>query len=226
MFALMERSYENKRRELFDADLNAKQWVILVRRTADAHIVGFSTQVIVNCHVGEDLVTALYSGDTVVDRGDWGAPALASAWGKFALGLIDQHSIERGPLYWFLTSKGFRTYHFLPLFFRDYFPRVGVATPVKYLRIINALGMYIGGTRYEAKHGIIHANGGSDFVRPEIAQLGPGRDRNAHVRAFAELNPGFLKGDELCCLAALSRDNFTPAAYRVMGLKRALEHVR
>src|SRR5688500_1602242 len=77
MFDLMEGSYENKRRDMFDADLDAKQWAILVRRPIDNRIVGFSTQVLLRCRVGGEMATALYSGDTVVDRAEWGDPALA-----------------------------------------------------------------------------------------------------------------------------------------------------
>jgi hypothetical protein len=224
MFQLMRRTYENKRRELFDADMDAKQWVILVRQPADDRIVGFSTQVLLKCRVGDELVTALYSGDTVVDRRDWGDPALAHAWGNFALGLIDRHSDESGGLYWFLTSKGFRTYHYLPLFFRTYFPCADVATPGGEQSIIRAFGLCIGGNRYDAQRGVIRANDVSDFVRPEIANLGARGDKNSHFRVFAELNPGYMRGDELCCLASLSRGNFTRAAYRVIGLKRVPEH--
>ena len=35
--------------------------------------------------------------------------------------------------------------------------------------------------------------------------------------SFRQRNPGHERGDELCCLAPLTRANFTPAAYRVIG---------
>jgi hypothetical protein len=224
MFGLMERTYENKRRESFDADLNAKQWVILVRGPADDRIVGFSTQALLKCQVGDEPVTALYSGDTVVDRSDWGDPALAHMWGNFSLGLIDRHSVDRGNLYWFLTSKGFRTYHYLPLFFRRYSPCAGVDTSREEQSIIGAFGEHVGGRRYDARHGVIRADNLSDFVRREIADIGARRDNNRHFRAFIKFNPGYMRGDELCCLAPLSRENFTSAAYRVMGLEQAPEY--
>jgi hypothetical protein len=37
------------------------------------------------------------------------------------------------------------------------------------------------------------------------------------VRFFIERNPGHARGDELCCLAPLTRENFTRAAYRTIG---------
>ena len=220
LFRLMEQSYANKQRDCFNTDLDAKQWVILVRRPDDDRIVGFSTQTLLEACVGGNQICALYSGDTVVDRSDWGDPALAHAWGNFALVLMDQHPIERGPLYWFLTSKGFRTYHYLPLFFRHFFPCPDMETPGLEQSIIDVLGKLVGRERYDAEHGIIRTDGHSDFVRPEIADLGARRKNDKHVCFFAERNPSFAQGDELCCLAPLSRENFTPAAYRVIGLQR------
>ena len=38
---------------------------------------------------------------------------------------------------------------------------------------------------------------------------------------FVGKNPEHAQGEELCCLAPLSRYNFTPAAYRVIGPKPA-----
>lgn len=225
MFAIMHRNYENKHRNLFDRDLDAKQWAIVVRRPGDGGIVGFSTQTVFSCRVRDEWVTALYSGDTVVDRSDWGDRALAYTWGHFALELIDRHATERSPMYWFLTSKGFRTYHYLPLFFSLYYPNADVETPPWERTIIDALGTCIGGSRYDVQRGIIRADHHSDFVRSEIAELGIRRSKNAHLRTFIERNPGYALGDELCCLAPLTRANFSPAAYRVMGLRLAREQV-
>jgi hypothetical protein len=221
MFRLMEKTYVNKQRDRFDADLDAKQWAIFVRRPEDDRIVGFSTQTLLEIRVLGERVTALYSGDTVVDRDYWGDPALAHAWGNFAISLIDRHPIEWGPFYWFLTSKGFRTYHYLPLFFREYFPRLGVQTPSFERSIINALGGLIGGDRFDAQHAVIRADSWSDFVRPEILEPASRRKTDVRARFFAGCNPNYARGDELCCLAPLSRANFSSAAYRIIELRRA-----
>ena len=65
----------------------------------------------------------------------YGRPA---QWGNFSLELIDQHSVTKGMLYWFLTSKGFRTNHYLSLYFWRHFPCAGVDTPDKERSIIDA----------------------------------------------------------------------------------------
>lgn len=215
MFQLMAQTYANMQRDRFDSDLDAKRWVILVRSPETDAIVGFSTQVLLKTCVGGKMIHALYSGDTVVDRRHWGDPALAHAWGNFALALIDRH--RRRAMYWLLTSKGFRTYRYLPLFFRAYFPRYDAPTPDSARRVIDALGMAVGGGRYDPSANIIRASEGQEFVRPELGRPGSRLDTDSPTRFFVERNPGYARGDELCCLAPLTRDNFTRAAYRVIG---------
>ncbi len=74
LFALMDRHYENVRRPAFDADLDEKQWVILLSDPATDEICGFSTQVVLRTEAEGRPIRALFSGDTIVDRARWGDP--------------------------------------------------------------------------------------------------------------------------------------------------------
>jgi hypothetical protein len=215
MFQLMERNYVNMLRDRFESDLNAKQWAIVIRSPDSNRIVGFSTQAVLTAQIGSEAVQALYSGDTVIDRDHWGDPALAHAWGNCALALIDRRPASS--LVWFLTSKGFRTYRYLPLFFRTYFPRPHRLVPAWAQSVIEHLGQRIGGDLFDPLSFIIRATPGKDFVRSEISAPGLRPSTDRHVRFFIERNPGFVQGDELCCVAPLTRDNFTRAAYRIIG---------
>jgi hypothetical protein len=214
MFRLMEQNYCNMRRDRFDADLDSKRWVIQVRCPDTLRLVGFSTQVVLESQIDGRRVRALYSGDTVMDRDYWGDPALAHAWGNFALELADRN--QDGELYWFLTSKGFRTYRYLPLFFHTYYPLQESPTPPWERSIIDVFGRLIGRETYDPRRMIIRAGPHKDFVRGDIADPGMRLSTDRHIRFFVECNPGFGIGDELCCLAPLSRANFTRAAHRVI----------
>jgi hypothetical protein len=214
MYGLMVRTYANVRRAAFDADLDAKRWVIQLRDPDSDELVGFSTQTISEASVNGRRVTALYSGDTVVDRQHWGDPALAHVWGNFALRLIAHP--RSGELYWFLTSKGFRTYRFLPLFFREFYPRRDIVAPAPVTAILNTLGERIGGARYDFQTQIICADADKDYLLPGAADPKVRALHDPHVRYFLERNPGYARGDELCCLAPLTAQNFTRAAYRVI----------
>jgi hypothetical protein len=215
LFALMERHYANVRRDVFDADLSAKPWVILVTDPATAELCGFSTQTLLDAVAGGRPVKALFSGDTIVDRNHWGDPALAHAWGRLALSLID--TLPGVELYWFLICKGYKTYRFLPLFFHEYFPRPDESTPAWVQTIIDALARTRFPEAYDAHAGIIRAGPSQYRLRQGLADVTPERLRDPNVRFFHERNPGHADGDELCCLAPLTRGNFTPAAYRVIG---------
>jgi hypothetical protein len=222
MLALMNRHYENVSADSFTADLAEKQWVILLLDPATEALCGFSTQVILDVAVAGRPVQALFSGDTIVARERWGDSALAHVWGRLALSLIDR-LVDTG-LYWFLICKGYKTYRFLPLFFHEFYPRYDIATPAWAKGVIDALGRQKYPVSYDPVAGIIRASSGKDRLRPGVADITPERLRDPHVRFFAERNPGHPDGDELGCLAPLTRDNFTPAAYRVIGPERvALE---
>jgi hypothetical protein len=224
MFALMERHFENIRRSTFDRDLAEKDWVILLSDPDTGELRGFSTQVLSQVDVGGQPINALFSGDTVVDRDHWSDSALARAWGRFALRLIDD--LAGRPLYWFLISKGYKTYRFLPLFFHTYYPRPGATAPEAERQVLDALATHRFRSAYDPAAGIIRAGPGKDRLRAGVADITPGRLLDPHVRFFVEKNAGHARGDELCCMAPVRRDNFTPAAYRVIGTEAAVAGVR
>ncbi len=215
MFALMDRYYEGMRREAFEADLNEKTWLIQIIDGDTGDIRGFSTQRLLQVRERGRTVRALFSGDTIVDRDCWTRNPLAQVWGRFALELIDRWPAE--PLYWFLITKGFRTYRFLPVFFREFYPRRTVATPAWATETIDLLARAKFGDAYDAASGVIRAAANPCRLRHDVGEVTPGRLTDPDVRFFAERNPGHARGDELCCLAPLTRANFTDAAYRIIG---------
>jgi hypothetical protein len=215
LYNLMDRHYENVQPAVFSTDLDEKQWVILVRDPATGEVCGFSTQVVLEFEVAGRPVSALFSGDTIVAREHWGDAALAHIWGRLALSLIDR--LTGVELYWFLISKGYRTYRFLPVFFREFYPRHDCATPSWAKAVIDALGRSRYPAAYDPAAGVVRASPGKDRLRPEVADLPGAYRRDPHVQFFLQCNPGHARGDELCCIAPLSRANFTTAAYRVIG---------
>ena len=215
MFALLDHHFDNVHRHLFEADLAEKRWVILVRDPATDRLRGFSTQTIVDATVDGRPVKALFSGDTIVHRECWGDHALSHVWGRLALAIVDAHPGEE--LYWFLISQGYKTYRFLPVFFHEFYPRYDTATPDRVKAVIDALARGRYPEAYDAGNGVIRATPLQCRLRAGLADVTPERLRDPHVGFFHARNPGHARGDELCCLAPLSRANFTPAAYRVIG---------
>ena len=213
MLALHARHFGNVQRERFLADLAGKDWVIVLR-ALDGTIVGFSTQVLITLTVQGRPLRFLFSGDTVVDHAHWRSPALAGSFGHLMLRLLALHG-EDG-LYWFLITKGYRTYRFLPVFFRSFYPTYAAETPAATGALLEAVAAHRFGATYDRRTGLIRPGAGADWLLPELAHVPAARRRDAHVAFFLQRNPGFASGDELACLAAIRRDNLTSQAWRVI----------
>jgi hypothetical protein len=217
MFALMGSYYENVDRATFDADFDEKDWVILILDEDTNQLKGFSTQMLLHLNVAGRSIRALFSGDTIIDRNARGERGLFQVSGWLARELMEAYPDDE--LYWFLISKGYKTYRFLPLFYHDFYPHHDVLTPPAYTAVINALGDYKFPDAYDRNGGIVRAGPASCRLRPGVADITSDRLDDPHIRYFAERNPGHFVGDELCCIAPLTLANFTPAAYRAMGPK-------
>ena len=223
MLSLMHRTYEGVSEAQFRVDLSEKHWAILLTHPATGDLCGFSTQMLLPLRVANRDLTVLFSGDTVVAREHWGDAALAHVWGNLVLSLADRHAPDT--LFWSLISKGYRTYRFLPVFFHEFYPRHDAATPPWARAIIDAFGQAKFPHTFDAAHGLIRAHAGKDRLRAGIGDVTPERLHDPHVAFFARSNPHSAAGDELCCVAPLSRENFTPAAYRVIHAKPAAAKV-
>ena len=215
MFALMELYYENMDRAVFESDLEEKDWIIQLVDSLTGEVRGFSTQMLIDLEVQGRTVTALFSGDTIVQHEYWANNPLAQSWGRFALWLIDSN--PGAELYWFLIAKGYKTYRFLPVFFHEFYPRFDAPTPRRALELIDGMGRHKFSATYDCRTGIVRAGRFDCRLRPGVAEITPSRWCDPHVRFFSERNPGHRHGDELCCIAPLTRDNFRRAAYRAIG---------
>ena len=114
-------------------------------------------------------VIALFSGDTVIDRGYWGDSALMHVWGRFALTLIDER--PESELYWFLIAKGYKTYRFLPVFFHEFDPHPARTTPDRARAVIDALARNKYPRDFDADRGVIRAGAGHDRLRSGVAEI-------------------------------------------------------
>lgn len=210
MLDLMDAHYEGVTLEGLLADLRAKDRVILLTR--GGRLRGLSTQTWFWHGSGTERVRVVFSGDTIVHRDDWGSPALAVAWGRMMLGLLDEN--PAAGLYWLLTSKGYKTYRFLTVFFREFLPRFGGAAEQELLALRDEIAAERFGARYDAVSGVLRAAPGAQRLRPGVADLDVRHLRDPQVAFFQQLNPGHAGGDELVCLARFHPDNLHPYILR------------
>ena len=74
MYDLMSCYYDNMCRESFDQDLEEKDWVIIATHPLSRHVMGFSTQMLIDVEGHSDIgkpIKVLFSGDTIIERDFW-----------------------------------------------------------------------------------------------------------------------------------------------------------
>jgi hypothetical protein len=211
LYDLYEQCYDGSNPERFEADLREKQWVILLREAASQRTVGFSTQMLIDIEVEGESVRALFSGDTVIHPGYWGSQELVRAWCRLA-GRLKARSMDR-PLYWFLVSKGYRTYLYLPTFFHRFYPRCDQPNSAFVERLIHALGSAKYPGAFDPRTGLIEHLASHDRLKPELDAIAR-HARNPHVEFFVRRNPNYRNGTELLCVAEISPENMRSTARR------------
>lgn len=213
MLDLHVRYFDNVSRGRFFADLAEKDWVIQLMD--GARLAGFSTQRVIHLPVDGRTRRFLFSGDTIVDRAYWREQALAGAFGHLMLKMLEEHGGEE--CYWFLISKGHRTFRFLPVFFERFIPGPGSPDDARLRALLDAVARFKFGPAYDPGAGLVRALGQSDRLRPEWCAPPDRLENDRFVSFFLQRNPGFASGDELACLAEIRRDNLNRFAWRVIG---------
>jgi hypothetical protein len=212
MFALLSAHFEGVTRMQFEADLTAKDWVIEIRR--GEQLLGFTTLRVATSQFELSPITALYSGDTIMSPEAWGTPALSRAWIAGVNRIRAAHPERR--CFWLLLTSGFRTYRFLPVFWREFFPRFDASTPPAHDALMRQLAREGYGSLFDPATGLVR------FPQPQrlratLAAIPEGRDANPHIAFFLQRNPGHPRGDELVCLTEISDANLTAAGRRMIA---------
>ena len=202
LYELFRQYYTHVDHAAFLRDQAEKEWVLLLT-DHDGELRGFTTMMSYDVEVEGRDVRAIFSGNTIIDRDHWGGQELVRTFGRF-LASVKRQQPEL-PLYWFLICSGFRTYLYLPLFYREFFPRYDMPTPRFESKLIDKLGEL----KFPAEycHGVVHVNTPRECLRDDLAIPSPAKMRNPHVRFFVEQNHDYRHGNELVCVAEYSLGN-------------------
>jgi len=214
MFRLLSESYLGVRREAFERDLAAKEHVILLR-SSEGEIAGFSTQVRFRLALPDRTVVAVFSGDTIVAEQHRGTFETAREICRYFRRALTEHPKEE--VYWLLICKGWRTYRVLRLFFRDYSPRAGASDPPAFGDVADAFGNARYPGLYQASSRLIVFPGEAQRIRPGSSEAIDRRRCDPDMLFFEKVNPGHERGNELVSVAPIREDNFTAAARRLAG---------
>lgn len=211
MLALLATHFSGVTAAQFSSDLAEKSHVILLER--QGRIIGFSTLLAYATAFAGEPVSVIYSGDTIVAPEAWNSPLLARAW----IAAVNRLRSEfpRGRYYWLLLTSGFRTYRFLPVFWREFYPTFAQPTPRDTAALLHHLARARFGSAYDPAHGLVR------FAQPQrlhagLAEVPQGRRADPHIEFFLHHNPRHAQGDELVCLTELTPANLTPAGRRMV----------
>ena len=221
LLALFNRFYKNVTQTKFVSDFKQKQWVIILR--ASNSIVGFSTQTISVLNMEEeDNTMFLYSGDTVVSPEYWQKSHLSGAFCHLMIYLIDKFPLKS--IYWFLTSKGYRTFRYLPVFFNSFYPDIKENHDLK--KVLDSVAENQFSHRYNAETGIIKPDPQDNMLKESKYSMPYGREKSRYIDFFMKKNPHCMNGDELACIAAIKKDNFKKTIFRVLANTEVIWNIK
>lgn len=195
----------------FARDLAAKDWVLRIRR--GDRLVGFTTVQVTHTTLSGAPVHVLVSGDTIMAPEAWGSPVLSRAWIAMVRQLQAAAPHERW--LWLLLTSGYRTYRFLPVFWREFWPRHGAPMPDAVRHVLATLARQQYGAHFDEQAGIVRFDT-PQRLRGALAHVDAARAADPHVAFFLAANPGHALGDELVCLTELADTNLTAAGRRML----------
>lgn len=220
MYQLFETYFSGTTRAQFETDLAEKELVLLLHAGGAPKIQGFSTLMRMEAPVDGHDVTAFFSGDTIVAREYWGETELSKLWSRtvFAEAYRIRANNPESRVYWFLICSGYKTWRFLPVFFREFYPNPDAPTPEYIQNILDTLGERKFGEEYHKETGVVRLRSATP-LREGVADVTEQKLRDPRVAFFTQKNPGYVQGDELACLTEISLTNLTRAGERMLGLR-------
>lgn len=202
MYQLFSEYYENHSLQSFQRDLFEKDHVILLRDRKDHSLQGFSTLLRVPLRKAGKRVLGVYSGDTVISQEYWGSSALGIEFLKYLWKLkVKSPGTE---VYWFLISKGYKTYLLMANNFATYYPRYEQETPDEYRALMDEFYAKKFGHHYQPSSGLITYEGKSCALRGNVAAITPELLAQPRVAFFQKKNPHWAQGQELTCIAKMT----------------------
>ncbi|HKJ20880.1 MAG TPA: hypothetical protein VJ993_09485 [Woeseiaceae bacterium] len=218
MYDLFCQQFDGVSFDVFDRDLERKNWVLLLQ-DEDGVLCGFSSMDIYDVEIDGQVISVVYSGDTVVNSETWSDSALSYYW----MGAIDylRRMYRKERLYWFLLVSGYRTYRFLPVYSATFYPRHDKDTPDDVQLIMDTVAGERFGKNYNPETGIVRLDAPAT-LKEGYRGIPENRLSDPHIAYFAERNPGHEHGDELVCFAILAEDELTRLGRRMWTKGRKL----
>ena len=207
MFSLFSKYYDSVIFDKFVSDLKNKTAAMLLydMSVGDGKLIGFSTILREHCK-STISYTALFSGDTVIEKEYWGRKDLQKAF--FSYIVQTKIIFFWRPVYWFLISKGYKTYMMMVNNFRYTYPCQSHDTPSIEQGVLDSFYTKMFSTAYDKDHGLVIAEKNSDYVKGNYQDISEKDLKNLDIQYFFKRNPNFDKGVELACITKITWGDF------------------
>ncbi len=210
MYQLMRSHYDGTVESDFLRDLTKKTDVILLEDTGSGHLKGFSTLIVQRLKLGRRHCYGLFSGDTIVEPEYWGQRALQRKFAQYIFRFKIRHPLS--PVFWFLISKGYKTYLLLANNFFVHYPRFEKRTPKDIKETMDAFYATMFPNQYDANTGLIHFGADACRLKSGVAEITPELiQTNQRINYFSSRNPHWREGVELACVGEINL--YTPFLY-------------
>lgn len=203
MHRVFVKYYHNADYETFARDLKKKIGAILVKRLDDKAIVGFTTIGIIEKEIDGKKCLGIFSGDTIIEKAYWGLPNLQTAFLRFMIRTRIEYPLTR--IYWFLISKGYKTYLLMANNWDTYYPKYDTKEDTKRKNIVKSFSNHLFEGIYDEKTGLL--NFGNDYqkLKEGVAEITEDMKKNSpKIAFFEEVNPTWREGTELPCIGDIS----------------------
>lgn len=203
MYRIFQTYYDGATWDQFQHDLSEKNDVILLENFAGC-ICGFSTLQWKTIELDGRNVIGVFSGDTILEQKYWGNPALGIKFLSYLWNLKLQNIGK--PVYWFLISKGYKTYLLMANNFGHSYPHFRRTTPSFEKKLMDQFYSEKFGNLYFPERGIVSLSTGPTCkLRHQVAPITESLKTNIpSIGFFAYRNPNWAQGDELACIAKMT----------------------
>lgn len=205
MFALFEKYYDHVDYSRFVEHLKEKTHIFIFSDKSQNEIIGFSTIFRKSLpHVGPGIF--LFSGDTVIHQDYWGNKMLHKSFFQFLVESKLRSPFT--PIYWMLMSKGVKTYMIMRKTVYESYPNYKRATPPHIQEMLTKFYKSKFPGDFKQDKGLILFKEKIGSVKSDLASPVETIIRSEDADFFLKVNPHFLEGDELACIAEIRFRDF------------------
>ena len=206
LFEIYFKYFENVTRDIFLQHISHKEHVILLKDKSTLGIKGFSTIKNLQIELDGETEHAVFSGDTIIEKDYWGELELGNVF-LYYCGKLSAALPAGKRLYWLLISKGYKTYRYLPVYYRHFYPSCERPDAKRFRALRDGFAGALYPDEFDRNTGLITFQNRIGNLRQGVGDITPFRLQNPHVAFFNQLNPNHKEGIELACVTEISAEN-------------------